>query len=307
MSTIKKMYASIFVIVLLIYPITANAVDKTTSQKVYSENSLFDCSAIVVDDYGNIYLTNDQFGTINVYNSTGTFLYSIIVKSSGGSFEIGMEDGHLNVAVARGSTVYTYDSEGNITSEKNDNLLKKFEKYREDNSKSFTASNGEIYSINDYFGYITISKKTSLTTIKIFSMEFSNWLFKYLINIFIMYAVSFSILPLILKSRKKNKFDKRCKANFFTFFLYTKKLFRKPQLIEYNHSKRETLRYILTKGFLVISAAIAFLNILQTEYHNTSIEITCSVIFILTIYFLLDLQIILFRYLLKDYDLINNE
>lgn len=307
MSTIKKMYACMLVIGLLIFPITASAVDKTSSQKVYSENSLFDCSAIVVDDAGNIYLTNDQYGTINVYNSTGTFLYSIIAKSSGGSFEIGMEDGYLKVAVARGSKVYTYDSKGNIISEIDDNRSKTFEKYRKENSNSFTASNGEIYSINDFFGYTTISKKTSISTTKIFSMEFFNWLFKYLVNIFIIYAVSFCILPLILISRKKNQSDKRYKVNFFTFFLYIKKLLRKPQLIEYNHLKREKLRHILTKGFVAVSVAIGFFNILRTEYNNISIEIICSVIFILTIYFLLDLQIILFRYLLKDYKLINEK
>lgn len=66
-------------------------------------------------------------------------------------------------------------------------------------------------------------------------------------------------------------------------------------------AERETIRHLITKGFLVVITTINLLGIFSTGYSDVSRELITSMIYILSLFFILDFQIIFYRYRLKDF------
>jgi len=206
MKFIKLRFKGISILILAVllfgiwtYKVNAQQRIDDKCYKVNKQYMSWDPKGLVVDSQGNIYI--GFTGGINVYNSSGVYIYTIKVKTEG-TYEIKIDDNDmLNVALCREGTIEVYNKEGYITQEKDDKNNEAYYEYKKDNRVK-KDSQGNEYKLTNVLGYTKVVKTTpdglKNTIYKIPSLE---WTFKLLLPVFMI--ISFLIVLLVFLTVKK--------------------------------------------------------------------------------------------------------
>ena len=169
---------------------------------IYRESVLLSPTNLKVDSIGNLYIATHH--QVNVYNSTGQFLYAIKVTNRGGVMRMRMlEDGNLSIALNR-HKVYLVTPRGALIEKKEDpygHLYSEYIKYQGKERHVY----GSTYRLTNIFGYTRVVKYTpDGNKGVVFTIPFHKWLLKALYWLFYLVLLPFIVIFGLIKSIKKN-------------------------------------------------------------------------------------------------------
>lgn len=138
---------------------------------------------IAVDSEGNIYCGAHFYSRIQVYDSEGKFLYGKCIDTGGGTFWIRINSNdQLQVAIARGDKIYTFDNKFNLLHKRSNvpdysaGFEKAGEHYCYDEKRDITYLVRSIYNI-PLFGSRVVKIDSSGKESVIIQTPFHKWLF----------------------------------------------------------------------------------------------------------------------------------
>jgi hypothetical protein len=116
------------------------------NQIIYKEYPMGSVDSIDVDDNGNIYCANSYYGSVQVYDNNGIFIYTLRIDSDGGGFRIKLMNNKLVVATVRNQKVYTFLL-GKLIDEKKDK--EKYFTFLNESKRQIIDGKGNKYKISN--------------------------------------------------------------------------------------------------------------------------------------------------------------
>lgn len=268
----KRLLISFFAILIVFFHgIVVKAENGKACYLINNEYPIIITNSLAVDSKENVYLANEIFNTVQVYNKYGRFQYAIEVDSSGGYYvDIDVND-NLQVVLVRSDMIETYDSKGYVINEEDIDSLYIYENYFK-SKNIFRISNTAVFKLNKVFGYISVVKDTNGKYLNIYNISIWNWLLNLLI-FGLMCSFGITILYVVFRTRIKNYFKKIRPKEFHFRSYYFWCEFGKGILDikskfgnhfeEKNFKRMELIRYTtswLLSLILVISSVVFMIN-----------------------------------------------
>lgn len=153
-------------------------VKKLSIYLTINESILILPKGILVDKNEYIYILNDYFYKVQVYNKDGEFLYSInpnIADAKSISLD---EDDNLNIAINDSEMVYVYDKNGFIVKQVQDPFNYQYRAFKKNLNKVVYYDENTYYKFSNFFGYTKIYKYTDDEKELIYKLEVTDYIIK---------------------------------------------------------------------------------------------------------------------------------
>jgi hypothetical protein len=189
----------VLLIMLCIYKVNE---DQSMENKCYKSNAQivpWGPKGLEVDSQGNIYIS--LIGGINVYDPSGSYKYTLKVKTYG-TYEFEVDSNNkINVALAREGKIRKYNKEGYITKEEEDYNSEAFYEY-EKNNKIKTDSYGNKYMLSNIFGNTKVVKtNTEGVSETIYKIPSPILILKLTFNVFIIASLLIAVFIFVVIKR----------------------------------------------------------------------------------------------------------
>lgn len=173
------------------------------NQVIDKEYPLGSIHSIDVDDSGNIYCANSYYGSVQVYDNNGQFLYTLRIYAGNGGFRIKVINNKLFVATVRNQKLYTFLS-GKLIDEKTD--TDKYFTFLAESKKQIYDSQGNKYKISPLqfiYPKITMQKLNS-EKVTIINSSCLEWLFMAPLPAMLFIILGISLIFSQIKRKRKN-------------------------------------------------------------------------------------------------------
>jgi len=154
--------------------ISMNTID---TKKELNELPLGEFRGIAVSEAGKVYCGVHFYSRIQVYDTKGKYLYTLSVNGLGGDFRLKIDDeDNLMVATTRNRMIYTFDDNGDLIGQREDD--KGFDAFGEKEENISVTNDGTTYKItNPLLMHPRVTKTGSEgRTHTIISTGFSEWI-----------------------------------------------------------------------------------------------------------------------------------
>ncbi len=173
-----------------------------------NESILILPKGILVDKNENIYILNDYFNKVQIYNKDGKFLYSINPDITG-SMTISLdEEDNLNIAINESKIINVYDENGFIINQIQDSLNFQYREFDKNLNKVVYCDENNYYKFSNFLGYTKIYKYTDGKKELIYKLETTDYITK-ISFIIIEITLFLSIIYIIKDVKRLNKENKK--------------------------------------------------------------------------------------------------